>query len=69
MATKKPLTPLTMKVRHATGGMDYQGSIKMGIVLAFLQMHDKPKTRAALLDELQEKHQEMCAREALAPAP
>lgn len=68
MATKKPIIPMTMKVRSADGGLDFQGSIKMGVVLAFLQLQDKPKTRAALLAELQEKHAEMLAREPLAAA-
>lgn len=64
MATKKPIIPLTMKVRSASAGMDYQGSISQGLELLFLQLDSKPKTRAALLDKLLESHREMLTREA-----
>lgn len=64
MATKKPIIPLTMKVRSASTSMDYQGAISQGLELLFLQLHGKPKTRAALLDKLLESHREMLVREA-----
>lgn len=69
MATKKPIIPLSMKVRTATIGMDYQGSISQGLELLFFQLHGKPKTRAALLQKMQAEHEKMLAKEAAEEAP
>lgn len=64
---RKPVIPMTMKLRTLTMVMDFQGSTSDGIELAFCALQSKPKTRAKLLEKLAAQHQEMLEREAQQP--
>jgi len=55
-----------MKVRTSTLVVDYKGGTSEGIELAFDALHNKPKTRAALLEKLTAAHVRMQGREAAA---